>query len=433
MSDVDEAALSGGEEPRDAGDVSAREIAPSDPGASDASPDEAAAAPSSALDSRHVTQLQIEGRDVYLIGTAHVSPKSVAEVRAVIREVRPDTVCVELDQGRYDAMMDEGRFRKLEVTKVLRERRERLTLASLLMSSYQRRMGERLGVKPGAEMLAAVEEAAAVGAELVLADRDITATLRRTWASLSCANRARLMLGMNAAFFGGGGEISEEQIEELKDRDVIGELMQELAREMPELQVPLVDERDRYLMTRVADAPGAKVVAVVGAAHVPGMLGHLGVRANLTELSRLPEPTRMSHLRPFIVPCLVLLALCLGLYRHGYEWLSPALLAWSLPTALFAALFALIAGGGPLTVLGAATLAPITALIPRGASGRLLGLLEARLRPPSLEAREAVPTLSSFRALRQNGFTRPLLVSILVSLGASFGALIGCVWLWCRA
>ncbi|MCA9646826.1 MAG: TraB family protein [Myxococcales bacterium] len=237
-------------------------------------------ASTSALTSRNVTHVEIEGRDVYIVGTAHVSPKSVEEVTRVIREVKPDTVCVELDAMRHEALVDENRWRKLDIFAVIRQQKVLFLLSSLVLSSYQRRMGDKLGVKPGAELHAAVREADALGAHLVLADRDIQATLKRTWGNLSFFNKLKVLAAMNAAFFG-SAEIDEEQIEELKDRDVINEMMHEFAQAMPQVQVPLIDERDRFLMTKIADAPGKKIVAVVGAGHVQGMLHQLGKQADL--------------------------------------------------------------------------------------------------------------------------------------------------------
>src|ERR1700690_1718424 len=128
-------------------------------------PRDAASAVSEAL--RNVTRLEHEGREIFLVGTAHVSKKSIDEVRHVIDELRPDVVCVELDDARYQSLKDETRFRGADVGTVLRTDRVGLFPASLLFAGFQKRLGDRLGVRPGMEMLAAVEAANQIGAKVV--------------------------------------------------------------------------------------------------------------------------------------------------------------------------------------------------------------------------------------------------------------------------
>lgn len=381
----------------------------------------------SALDSRNVTHVQLEGRDVYIVGTAHVSPKSVEEVTRVIREVKPDTVCVELDAMRHEALVDENRWRKLDIFAVIRQQKVLFLLSSLVLSSYQRRMGDKLGVKPGAELHAAVREAEAIGAELVLADRDIQATLKRTWGNLSFFNKLKVLAAMNAAFFG-SAEIDEEQIEELKDRDVINEMMHEFAQVMPQVQVPLIDERDRYLMTKIADAPGKKIVAVVGAGHVQGMLNQLGKKADLDELSKLPPPGLAGRVFKWVIPLIVLGAFYYGYVNHSSEGLKQMIFAWLIPNVVGAAVMSIIAGARPLTVLVAGVASPITSLNPTIGAGMVAGLCEAWLRKPTVEDCEGVAEITGFSEMRKNNFTRVLLVAVFATLGSAIGAWIGAAW-----
>lgn len=400
---------------------------PSDAAPTNQGPTAPATPKVAASSGRNVTHIQIEGRDVYLIGTAHVSPKSVTEVTEVIREVRPDTVCVELDAMRHEAMIDENRWRKLDIFAVIKQQKVLFLLANLVLSAYQRRMGEKLGVKPGAELHAAVTEAEAVGAELVLADRDIQATLKRTWANLSFFNKLKVLGAMNAAFFG-SAEIDEEQIEELKDRDVIGDMMREFGQVMPQVQVPLIDERDRYLMTKIAQAPGQKIVAVVGAGHVQGMLNQLGKTADLEELSRIPPPGITGRVLKWVIPAIVLCAFYYGYANHSTEGLKQMVFAWLIPNVVGAALLALLAGARPITVLVAGVASPITSLNPTIGAGMVAGLVEAWARKPTVEDCEQVAEITSFSDMRKNSFTRVLLVAVASTLGSAIGAWIGAAW-----
>src|SRR5262245_57196919 len=287
----------------------------------------------SALDLDCLTRLGYEGREIYLVGTAHVSQRSVEDVGRVISELRPDTVCVELDAARHQALVDPKRWRNLDIFEIIRQRRLAFWVTSLGLSSYQRRLGEKLGVRPGAEMLAAIEHARQVGAELVLADRDIQATLKRTWAALGVWDCLQLAGAFVGALFA-KGEITKEQVEALKDRDNIGELVREFAEVMPRLQTPLIDERDRFLMSSIREAPGQRVVGVVGAGHVGGMIGYLHSDVDRNALSEIPAASWLRRGAPFVLPAIVLAA-GYWLLSSGSPPVRALLAAWVLPNAGF--------------------------------------------------------------------------------------------------
>jgi pheromone shutdown-related protein TraB len=380
------------------------------------------------LSSGTVTRLEHQGREIYLVGTAHVSQKSVEEVEHVIAEVRPDTVCVELDQARHDSLVDESRWRKLDLFQIIRQKKVLYLLANLALSAYQRKIGERMGVKPGAELLAAVKSAKAVGAQLVLADRDIQATLKRTWRRLGFWNKSRLFSGLLAAPFS-LEELGEEQIEALKDRDTISEMLDQLATEMPGLKEPLIDERDRYLISSVLDAPGSKVVAVVGAGHVRGMLANLETKVNRADLCVIPPPSALSRAMNWLIPVIILGAFWFGWHKHQSESLLQMVRAWVLPTSIGCGLFTALALAHPLTILAGVLAAPITTLHPLIAAGMVTALVEAWLRRPTVEDCEGVPeAIMKPRVWLKNRVTRVLLVFVLSNIGASIGMFISTTW-----
>ena len=380
------------------------------------------------LDSGSVTRLEYEGRELYLIGTAHVSQKSVDEVGRVIRELKPDTVCIELDQTRYEVLVDPKRWRKLDIFQVIRERRLLFLLTSLALSSYQRRLGEKLGVRPGAEMLAAVEQARAVGAEVVLADRDIQATLKRTWAALSLWDKAQLIGVLVVSVFA-KGEISEEQVEALKDRDAISEMIREFAEVMPRLQRPLIDERDRYLISSIREAPGRSIVGVVGAGHVEGMVRYLSTPVDRDLLSQIPPPSLVSKVVKWIIPAIVVGAFFAGYHQHELQGLKQMVFAWVLPTSILAGLFSVLAGAKLLTVVATSMASPLTTLNPTIGAGMVAGFVEAWLRRPTVEDCEGLSSVASLSDWYNNRFARVLLVAFGATIGASLGAYVGAAWL----
>ena len=376
----------------------------------------------------HVTIVEHEGRQIHVVGTAHISQRSVEEVERVIRDVRPDTVCVELDQVRYDALVDDTRWQKLDIFQVIREKKVLFLLTSLALSAYQRKLGEKVGVKPGAELLAAVKGAEEVGAELVLADRDIQATLKRTWANVSFWNKLKLASGLLAAPFA-VQEISEQQIEELKDRDTINEMLKEFAKLMPGIKKPLIDERDLYLMSKIQEAPGKRIVAVVGAGHVEGLLAHLGEQVDREELSKIPPPSKQTQVLKWVIPAIVLSAFYYGYVQHSGQGLQEMLFAWIVPNAVLAGLLSAIAGAKLLTILVASVASPITSLNPTIGAGMVAGLVEAWLRKPTVADYQTVADdMMTIRGIYKNPFTRVLLVAVLSTIGSALGAWVGAGW-----
>ena len=379
-------------------------------------------------DSGNVTRLEHGDREIWLVGTAHVSQRSVEEVRRVIEEVGPDTVCVELDQMRYDALTDEARWRKLDIFEIIKQKKVLLLLTSLVLSAYQRKMGEALGVRPGAELLAAVDKAREVGAEVVLADRDIQATLKRTWANLGFVGKVKVLSMLIGGFFA-AQKITEEQIEELKDRDNISEMMTEFARVMPKAKVPLIDERDQFLMSKIREAPGKRIVAVVGAGHVAGMIANLDSEVDREALSRIPGPSLAGTILKWAIPALVLGAFYWGWREHEAEGLEQMLYAWILPNSVLAGIGAIVAGARPLTIVTAIIASPITSLNPTIGAGMVAGAVEAWLRRPTVEDCEQVNEAAmTYRGLYKNRFTRVLVVAVLVTLGSALGGWVGATW-----
>ena len=377
----------------------------------------------------NVTLLERDGRKIYLVGTAHISERSVREVEAVIEAIRPDTVCVELCKTRYDVMLDADRWKRLEIFQILRQKKVLFLMANLVLSAYQRRLGEKLGVEPGGELLAAVSKAKEHGAELVLVDREIQATLKRTWARLGFVKRLQMTSALLGSFFS-KEELTEDDLDKLKDRDTLTELMAAFAREVPEVKEPLIDERDHYLMSAIEDAPGQTIVAVVGAGHVPGMLTRFGVPADRERLSLIPPPSPWAGFAQWFVPALLVGLMALGVYKKGLtgETLEVMILAWALPTMIGCAIGTAAALAHPLTILAGGLCAPLTTLHPAIAAGMVTAPIEAWKRRPTVADCERVrDDADSLKGWYRNPFLRVLVVFTTSNLGAAIGAWIGLV------
>lgn len=379
--------------------------------------------------SDNVTTLHQDDKIFYIVGTAHVSKKSVEEVAEVIDKVKPDTVCVELCQTRYQTLTEENQWKKLNIKDIILQGKALMLLASLALSSFQRKIGERLGVKPGAELLEGINKAKEHGARLVLADRDIQITLKRTWGNLSFWKKMLVCGGLIESVFS-KEELSEEDLEKMKEKDQLSEMMREFAKALPEVKKPLIDERDQFLMSKVEEAEGKNIVVVVGAGHVEGMTKHFGTKFDRDKISTLPKPSVVFQVLKWVIPAIIL-----GLFVYGYfekrdENFEQMLWAWILPNGVLTGLFTLIGGGRPLSILTGIIAAPLTSLNPTIGAGMVVAFVEALLRKPTVEDCENIPEdIKTVKGFYRNKFTRVLLIFLLASLGSALGTFIGGAWL----
>ncbi len=363
-----------------------------------------------------------EGRRIYIIGTAHVSLKSTELVESVLRDIRPDTVAVELCAPRYKALRNPEEWKKTDIVQVIRQGKTFLLLAQLMLSSFQKKVGKKLGVKPGAEMLRAVEIADEIGAETVLADREVTITMRRTWSSLGFWGGMKVLWSLALESLSETEELEVEEIERLKTADVLEEAMQDFARVLPQVRKSLIDERDQYLASKIAGAPGETIVAVVGAGHVPGIARYLNQDIDLAPLEQLPVPSRWGKALAWAFPLAILALIIYGASTAGAA--VGGKMAWDFIwiTGAAGGIGSLLALAHPLTILAAILGSPIGAAHPLIASGWIAGLVEATLRKPNVEDFEELQDEPiTFRLFWRNRVTRVLLVVITTNLMVSLG------------
>ena len=388
--------------------------------------EDASSLPSSA------TKVELEGKTIYIVGTAHVSAQSVQDVRAAVAAVRPDTIAIELCEPRYQGLVKKNAWRNTNIFQVVKQGKAMFLLAQLVMQSFYRRLGKQLEVEPGAEMLAGAACAEETGAKLELIDRRIDITLKRVWRHLGFWHRMKLAGVLVEAMFS-SEEIEGKDIEALKKQDQLEALMGEMGKAFPEIKKRLIDERDVYLAQKLRLSPGERIVAVVGAGHVPGMLKAIQQAMPLAELESLPAPSRWSKIWPWLIPAGVLALIAWGFFQGGAERGIDSLVIWAGVTGSMAALGAAAALPHPLTVLSAFLAAPLTTLHPALAAGWVAGLVEAWLRPPAVGDFEALPeAMESLRKFMRNPVVRILLVVVTTNIGASLGTFVAIPWIASR-
>ena len=368
-----------------------------------------------------------------LVGTAHISQESKDLVTQAIQEESPDTVCVELDEGRLKSLEDPDRWKKTDLKKIIREHQLGTLIANLVLGSYQKRMGLSTGVRPGAELYGAVLSARSAGIPIVLADRDIKVTLRRKWSCTPWYRKFSLIASLFASLFD-NTEISEEELKRIRERDSLSAMMEEFGKTFPEVKSVLIDERDQYLASRIRHASGKKVLAVVGAGHVQG------IRKILEENKPLPEESTLCQIMPSSPVFKILgwtitvaiIASIVGVGIHsGLEKAGEVTLNWFLYTGGGAMLGSIIAGAHPLAVLTALIVAPFTGLTPLIGVGFFVALVQAYLRPPRVAEFETVSEdIWKISRWWKNRVTRVILCFLLPGFPAIIGKIIALIGIY---
>ncbi|MFH1488673.1 MAG: TraB/GumN family protein [Pseudomonadota bacterium] len=375
-------------------------------------------------DRENLHRLSFEDKTVTLIGTAHVSLESADLVERVIKEEKPETVCVELCESRFQAITQKKKWQDTDLLKVIREKKASLLLLNLMLAYFQKKIGQKLGIKPGAEILRAIEAAESVEARIDLADRDIRTTLARTWRLMGLWSKAKLLV-QSIASFGEFDTIKAEDIEAMKTKDILETLLSEIGVSFPEIRRVLIDERDQYLACKIRTAPGRKIVAVVGAGHVPGILKHWESTIDIAMLERMPPKGKWAGILKWGIPILIIGLIVAGFLAAGATSGTHMIKWWVLANAVLAGLGAALAFGHPLTVLSAIVAAPFTSLNPMIAAGWVAGLVEALLGKPKVRDFESLPEdISSLKGFWKNKITRILMVVVFTNIGSSIGTFV---------
>ena len=372
----------------------------------------------------NLTHLKFKEKEIILVGTAHVSKESARLVQSVIEEEKPDTVCVELCQSRLQAIRQKDRWQDTDIVKVIREKKSFLLLSNLLLASFQKRIAKQFDVKPGEEMITAINTAESIGAQIHLADRDIRTTLSRTWRVMGFWSKIKLIFQLTLSL-GQLDEIKEEDIEKMKQQDVLETLLAEVGKSLPVLKSILIDERDQYLAEKIRTAPGNRIVAVVGAGHIPGIQKYWDSEIDTRALEQLPPKSKSIGILKWLIPVAIMVLFIAGFFYGGKEAGSDMIAWWILANGILAGLGAIIALAHPATIISSIVAAPLTSLNPMIAAGWVSGLVEAFSRKPKVKDLERLPEdILSVRGFWKNNVTRILLVVVFTNLGSSLGTFI---------
>lgn len=364
--------------------------------------------------------------EVVLLGTAHVSKQSVEDVRAELATGTYDAIAVELCEPRHRRLTGTDDWADVDLFKIIRSGRTGMVAAQLALSAYQKRLADQLGIEPGAEMKAAVDGAAASSLPLWLVDRNIGITLKRLVRTVPWYQRWPLLMGILTTAMT-RSEVEPEEIETLKEGDMLENTFSEFAERSPRLYNTLVAERDRYmaarLRARIADEQPRRVLVVVGAGHLQGLAEQLerdvDPDTESHQLEHLPPPGQFTRWLPWIVVAVILTGFAIGFSRSpeiGWKLVGD----WVLINGTLTAIGAILARGHPLTVVGAFAAAPLTSLNPTVGAGMVTAAIQTFIRPPVMrDFQELRDHITEARYWWTNRLTRVLLVFIFCTAGSA--------------
>ena len=370
-----------------------------------------------------------EKGEIMIVGTAHVSEKSVQEVRQAIEDLRPDVVAVELCRGRYRALRGEEETGEIQIKEILSGGKLYLLLVQWFLAYVQKKIGSDLGVKPGSEMIAAIEAAEAAGARVALVDRDIAVTIQRFWTSMSFLEKAKLVFSMIPAAFGKGEDID---IDKVTEEDVVSAIIEEFREVSPRAAEVLIDERDAYIARNLIRlARTGRVLAVVGAGHREGIARYLDHPERIPPMEEMASPARRRRISaPKVFGALLMLLVLVtigAVLIAGIDSarILAALKIWFLVNGALSALGVILARGHPLSALTAFMIAWLTSLNPLMAAGWFAGIVEAWKRKPTMADMKKLAEAETFKEMMAIPLFRVILVAALANLGSVAGTVLG--------
>ena len=362
-----------------------------------------------------------------IIGTAHISKKSINTVKEQIKDWQPDIVAIELCDSRLKSLKEPGTLESETLLKIINDGKAPMVLLQSALSAEQRRMGLTTGEKPGAELLAAVNTAEEHNIPIELIDRDVIITLRRAWSKMKLTEKWKVMYAM--LWSEDDDEIEIDDL--LEDSDMLSNMLEEARKIAPGAGIALIDERDVFLSEKIRQMRGnGKILAVVGAGHVKGIIRNLEKDESesikiIENLNQVPKKSRWPKVIMLIVPLILFSAIGWLAYNGEFVAVRDAAKTWIIMNMIFAAIGIMLARGHPLSVIVGAIASPITSLNPTIAAGWFAGYTQFKISPPTGKDAKDFLAMDQMSIFWKNKVGKVLLVTVFGNLGSTVGAWLG--------
>ena len=366
--------------------------------------------------------IKFKDKEILLVGTAHISKQSIELVEQQFKEFDPDVVALELDAERLEKLVHPNRWQKMNVVELIRQGKTYLLLLNLLLASFQKKIGSKLKITPGSEMLKGFELAQKNKRHVALIDMPVKISLRKAVNEMKFMEKMKFFYFALLSVFGQGFEdIDETKIESLKDKNVLDQLLLELGNKFPSLKRVLVDDRNAFLGSSLRDIQGKKIMAIIGYGHmhaVKDIINSGGV-IDRNELIKIKKGSSITKILKFLIPATIIILFIALFNFKGLSTFIDALILWLFVTVIFSAAAAFIAGSHWKTIIASGLAAPFTSLHPFIAVGWVAAMVEARERPPKVSDFEAMQELKSFKDFNKNALTHLLIVAAYTNIGST--------------
>ncbi len=375
--------------------------------------------------------IEKNGKRIILIGTAHVSKESVQQVRDAIDLFKPDKVAVELCESRYASLNDKNRWENLDIIKVIKEGKGFLLLATMILSSFQKRIGLDFGSAPGAEMIEAINIAKEKGIDLVLSDRDINVTLKRAWSLSKFNDKIKIIELLIESIFS-KEKIDQSELDKImEDGDLLSTMMNEFAKELPKVKRVLIDERDEYIANKILNTDGNTIIAVVGKGHLNGIVNKIENGFEYDKnIEQVPIKKNKNNLIGWIITIAIVALFALGFFVKGPKVVLSMLKYWILISGFSCFVSSIIVLSHPFTIIASWVVAPVTTLNPTIGAGMFLAIIEATFKKPRVvDFENLTQDITKFKGYFKNRILHALVVFFATSIGASIGTFIGIPWI----
>ncbi|HPJ34481.1 MAG TPA: TraB/GumN family protein [Spirochaetota bacterium] len=365
------------------------------------------------------------GEQLYLIGTAHVSRNSAELVENTILEIQPDVLCIELDEQRLNNIKNRNKYENLDIFKIIKERQLFFFIGQFIMASFQKKISEKTGSRPGEEFIRAINAAEENCINLALIDRNIGTTLKRAWRLTPLRHKFKFL---GSLIFGDSDELDDIDIEQLKKSDAIETLVKSFSEELPETKKILIDERDLYLAYGIQKNLKEKTVAVVGAGHVAGIikyLQHTITEQEKEEIDFIPEKSKTGKIFQWLIPGIIVTVFLWGFLSGNKDMAKEFAVIWIFAHGLLTMLGCIVSFAHPVTIIAGFIASPITSLNPTIGAGFVTAFVQAVIVKPRVRDFEQLNGKTfGFKQWWSNRLTKIFLVFIFSSIGSSIGTFV---------
>ena len=359
-------------------------------------------------------------KNIHIVSTAHVSKQSVEDVKYAIDFIQPDVVCVELDDNRAHNLMHSSG--NPDIIAIIKSGKVMSFAANLILASYQKRLADDLDSTVGGEMKQAILSAQEHMIPTRNIDRDIKITFGRIFNNISFFEKLNVFATLVLSVFS-KEEIEEDEVEDLKNADLLFDSLKELDDKLPNLSHVLLHERNYYMAEKVKQLPYEDIVVVIGAAHTEGFIEALDESHSLSDL-RYVKPKKKNSIGQWIIP-VILVTLLLALTLKNPQIGFNQLVLWLTLSAGGACISTLLLRTHPYTSIVTLVTAPIGTLSPFLAVGIFAALTEGYKRPPHASDFETLSSdVSSVKMWYKNKVLRLVLIFVVTNIVSSIGTFI---------